>query len=318
MKTIRRILAFALVLMLTMSLGVNAVAADAKYQLTRDFVSQVSGVEGLSCTIGDVVSDSTGNYELVKIDYQGDLSAYTSHITLLFAEDGSEAQLYMYNLINFSEEKLNEKFGSSAKNSMNAGDADGSLEERIRAAADEKLALLTSQYGVTNIDYAVVIDGQVITGNSRHFIIKDVSSLMTMAEQQLTNVSAVSEYGSIGAMIVLSAVVAVILGLIASSNVKRQRRKLGIMKGMGYTSKDLMKQIAIKTMPVTIVSVIIASFAAKYVYSTFWLMAFGVVGELNIPLTIIAGVVLVTFCYAVTYISAGKIKAISVTELMTE
>lgn len=216
------------------------------------------------------------------------------------------------------EEKLNEKFGTSAKDSMNAGDADGSLEKRIRAVADEKLALLTSQYGVTNIDYAVVVDGQLITGNSRHFIIKDVSSLMTLAEQELTNVSAVSEYGSIGAMIVLSVVVAVILGLIASSNVKRQRRKLGIMKGMGYTSKDLMKQIAIKTMPVTIVSVIIASFAAKYVYSVFWLMAFGVVGELNIPLTIIADVVLVAFCYAVTYISAGKIKTISVTELMTE
>ena len=42
------------------------------------------------------------------------------------------------------------------------------------------------------------------------------------------------------------------------------------------------------------------------------------VGELNIPLTIIADVILVAFCYAVTYISAGKIKAISVTELMTE
>ncbi|MBQ5331336.1 MAG: FtsX-like permease family protein, partial [Oscillospiraceae bacterium] len=177
---------------------------------------------------------------------------------------------------------------------------------------------LTSQYGVTNIDYAVVIDGQVIAGNSRHFIIKDVSSLMTLAEQSLTNVSAVSEYGSIGAMIVLSVVVAVILGLIASSNVKRQRRKLGIMKGMGYTSKDLMKQIAIKTMPVTIFSVIIASFAAKYVYSAFWLMAFGAYGELNMPLTIIADVVLVAFCYAVTYISAGRIKTISVTELMTE
>ena len=108
MKTIRRILAFTLVLMLTMGLGVNAFAADAKYQLTRDFVSQVSGVEGLSCTIGDVVSDSTGNYELVKVDYEGELSAYTSHITMLFAEDESEVQLYMYNLINFSEDKLNE------------------------------------------------------------------------------------------------------------------------------------------------------------------------------------------------------------------
>ena len=216
------------------------------------------------------------------------------------------------------EEKLNERFGSTAKDSVNAANAGGSLEERIRAAADEKLALLTSQYGVTNIDYAVVVDGQLITGNSRHFIIKDVSSMMTLAEQSLSGVSTVSKYGSIGAMLVLSAVVAVILGMIAVSNVKRQRRKLGIMKGMGYTSKDLMKQIAIKTMPVTIVSVIIASFAAKYVYSTFWLMAFGSVGELNIPLTIIADVVLVVFCYAVTYISAGRIKAISVTELMTE
>ncbi len=216
------------------------------------------------------------------------------------------------------EEKLNEKFGTFAKDSVEAGNVSGTLEERIRAAADEKLALLTSQYGVTNIDYAVVVDGQLITGNSRHFIIKDVFSLMTLAEQELTNVSAVSEYGSIGAMIVLSVVVAVILGLIASSNVKRQRRKLGIMKGMGYTSKDLMKQIAVKTMPVTIVSVIIASFAAKYVYSAFWLMAFGAYVELNIPLTIIADVILAAFCYAVTYISAGKIKAISVTELMTE
>lgn len=216
------------------------------------------------------------------------------------------------------EEKLNEKYGSSAKDSINAEGKDGTLEERIRAAADEKLALLTSQYGVTNIDYAVVIDGQVITGNSRHFIIKDVSSFMTLAEQSLSGVSTVSKYGSIGAMLVLSAVVAVILGIIASSNVKRQRRHLGIMKGMGYTSKDLMKQIAIKTMPVTIVSVIIASFAAKYIYSAFWLMAFGSVGELNIPMTIIADVILVVFCYAVTYLSAGKIKAISVTELMTE
>ncbi len=216
------------------------------------------------------------------------------------------------------EEKLNEKYGSSAKDSINAEGKDGTLEERIRAAADEKLALLTSQYGVTNIDYAVVIDGQVITGNSRYFIIKDVSSFMTLAEQSLSGVSTVSKYGSIGAMLVLSAVVAVILGIIASSNVKRQRRRLGIMKGMGYTSKDLMKQIAIKTMPVTIVSVIIASFATKYIYSAFWLMAFGSVGELNIPLTIIADVILVVFCYAVTYLSAGKIKAISVTELMTE
>ena len=232
------------------------------------------------------------------------------NIVSVYLEDGVTMEQF--------EEKLNERFGRSAKDSVSAVGSAGTLEERIRAAADEKLALLTMQYGVTNIDYAVVVDGQVITGNSRQFIIKDVSSLMTLAEQSFTGIATVTKYGIPGIMLMLTAVVAVILGLIASSNVKRQRRRFGIMKGMGYTSQDLMKQIALKTMPVTIVSVIIASFAAKYVYSLFWLLVFGSVCELNIPLTIIADVILVVFSYAVTYFSAGKIKTISVTELMTE
>ena len=256
-----------------------------------------------------MMNNGTGLY-LTSEGYRRACPDASPNIVSVYLEDGVTMEEF--------EEKLNEKYGRSTKDSLNAGDASGTLEERIQAAADEKLALLTSQYGVTNIDYAVVVDGQVITGNSRHFVIKDVSSLMTLAEQAMGGVAAVSEIGAIGATVVLSAVVAVILGLIASSNVKRQRRKLGIMKGMGYTSKDLMKQIALKTMPVTIVSVIIASFAAKYVYSAFWRMAFGAAGELDMPLTIIADVILVAFCYAVTYISAGKIKAISVTELMTE
>jgi hypothetical protein len=47
-------------------------------------------------------------------------------------------------------------------------------------------------------------------------------------------------------------------------------------------------------------------------------MSNGVIGNINIPLTVIASIVLVVFCYAVTYFCAGKVKEISVTELMTE
>ncbi|MBP0972313.1 MAG: FtsX-like permease family protein, partial [Oscillospiraceae bacterium] len=113
-------------------------------------------------------------------------------------------------------------------------------------------------------------------------------------------------------------VVAVILGLIVFSSVKRQRKSLGILKGMGYSSRDLRRQMALKIMPVTIVSVIIASVLTGYVYSAFWMMAFSAVGTVTIPVIVIADVVLVAFCYVVTYLCAGKIKSISVTELMTE
>ena len=212
------------------------------------------------------------------------------------------------------QEQLDAKFGRN----QTPDPADTSLEARVRAAADEKMQELVAHYGVTNADYAVVVGDTVIKGNSRQFLIKDVLSLMGLAKESMSAVSNITRYGSTVLAAVLAAVVAVILGLIVSSSVKRQRKSLGILKGMGYSSKDLRRQVALKIMPVTIVSVIIASVLTGYVYSAFWMMAFSAVGTVTIPVIVIADVILVAFCYLVTYLCAGKIKAISVTELMTE
>ena len=48
--------------------------------------------------------------------------------------------------------KLTALYGASAKDTAYEQSAQGSLEERIRAKADEKMAVLISQYGVTDID----------------------------------------------------------------------------------------------------------------------------------------------------------------------
>ena len=71
-------------------------------------------------------------------------------------------------------------------------------------------------------------------------------------------------------------------------------------------------------MPVTGISVIIAAVLTKYIYGSFWLTMFGNAVTISLPVTVITGIALVAFCYAVTYVCAGKVKAISVTELMTE
>ena len=124
-------------------------------------------------------------------------------------------------------------------------------------------------------------------------------------------------FTGIGA-VAIGIVVAVILGIIAASNVKKRRKDLGIMKSLGYSSKDLMKQIVISIMPITIVSVILASFAAIAVNKIFWFLSFGVPMKTNIPVLILTDLALIVFTFVVTYIGAGKIKKISVTELMTE
>lgn len=215
-------------------------------------------------------------------------------------------------------DKLTTLYGASAKDTAYAQSAQGSLEERIRAKADEKMAVLISQYGVTDVDYAIRIGDTIISGNSSHFVIKEISSMKDFLKSQMESIAAVTKTFSFCAVIFIAVVVAVILGIIAASAVKRQRRELGIMKSMGYTSRDLMIQLTLRILPVTILSSCIAAVLSVWVQRAFWMAAFGVQIPESLPLIIGTTAALVLFCLIVTYISAGSIRKISVTELMTE
>ena len=215
-------------------------------------------------------------------------------------------------------DKLTALYGASAKDTAYAQSAQGSLEERIRAKADEKMAVLISQYGVTDVDYAIRIGDTIISGNSSRFVIKEISSMKDLTKSQMESIAAVTKTFSFWAVIFIAVVVAVILGIIAVSAVKRQRREFGIMKSMGYTSRDLMIQLTLRILPVTIISSCIAAVLSVWVQRAFWMAAFGVQIPESLPLIIGTAAALVLFCLIVTYISAGSIRKISVTELMTE
>ncbi len=214
--------------------------------------------------------------------------------------------------------KLTALYGASAKDTAYEQSAQGSLEERIRAKADEKMAVLISQYGVTDVDYAIRIGDTIISGNSSRFVIKDISSMKDLAKSQMESIAAVTKTFSFWAVIFIAVVVAVILGIIAASAVKRQRRELGIMKSMGYTSRDLMIQLTLRILPVTIISSCIAAVLSVRVQRAFWMAAFGVQIPESLPLMIGTATALVFYCLIVTYVSAGGIRKISVTELMME
>lgn len=216
------------------------------------------------------------------------------------------------------EDKLTALYGASAKDAAYAQTAQGSLEERIKAKADEKMAVLISQYGVTDVDYAIRIGDTIISGNSSRFVIKEISSMKDLAKSQMESIAEVTKTFSFWAAIFIAVVVAVILGIISVSAVKRQRREFGIMKSMGYTSRDLMIQLTLRILPVTIISTCVAAVLSVRVQRAFWMAAFGVQIPESLPLVIGTAAALVLFCLIATYVSAGSIRKISVTELMTE
>ena len=216
------------------------------------------------------------------------------------------------------ERQITGVYGASAQDAAEAASQGGTLEDRIRSAADAQMATLISRYGVTDIDYAIVIGDQVITGRSSGFVIKEMNSFLELSKSQMEPIANMFKVFCGAGAIFVSIVVAAILAIIAASNIRRQRKDLGIMKSMGYTSKDLMKQLALSMLPTTVVSSAISIVIGSIVYKLFWLAGFGCINNPNLPILIITAVLLIVFCYIVTYLAAGKIKQVSVTELMTE
>ena len=118
MKAITRILCSALVVVFIFSLGGSVFAAEPQAQVTKDFIDLIDTVDGITYTVGDPVEASDGTYDIVRIRYEGELSEYSSNVSVLFQQDGSEAQLMMYRLIYFNEEDLADVL--AAVNDVNA------------------------------------------------------------------------------------------------------------------------------------------------------------------------------------------------------
>jgi sulfur carrier protein ThiS len=216
------------------------------------------------------------------------------------------------------EKKVSDLFGGNAEASLSAETAGDSEEERIRAVAEKKIAALLTEYGVNGVDYAVNIDGKVIKGNSYHYAIKDMMSFRDLMKSQLGTLAEAVKAASVAASVIVFLVVAVILNIVTSSLVKKKRKDLGIMKGLGYSSGDLMTQLAWSIMPTVIAGTLAASITGNLELAFFGDMAFGIDLSAGIILTAAADILLILFCYLIIRLGAGKIKKISVNELITE
>ena len=262
----------------------------------------ITGIVGTMMNGGSIIYMTNDGYERLNINASEDaLKVYP-------AEGVSHEEL---------EKAIKEHFGGTAKEVAGAGDGTDD-EAKIREAAAAKIGVLLNQYGVTNVDYAVQIGDKLIKGNSRGIAIKDIISYDGITKTQMDPIAKATKTFTIIALILIAVIVAVLLMIITSNDVRRQRQDLGIMKAIGYSSKDLMKQLAIKYLPVIIFGTVVATVCAIKFNQAFWAGAFATIAETSIPVIIITDVLIVLFCYIVTYISAGKVRKISVTELMTE
>lgn len=263
--------------------------------------------------VSGIIPEASNGLINVYLTHEGYLSLVpndTPNLINVYLEEGVDRSEFERNLYGL--------YGASVAEMAEASAEGSTLEERIRNAADEQMAVLLERYGVTDVDYAIRIGDQLITGQSSVFRIRDIQSYFDQIATQVTPMAKAIKAFVIGMAIFVGMIVAVILSILSFSNVRRQRKDLGIMKSMGYSSKDLMKQLAVSMLPSTIVSTAAGAVLGVFINHFFWLYIMGSIIEASIPLVIVTAVLIVLFSYAVTYFAAGRVKKVSVTELITE
>ncbi len=191
------------------------------------------------------------------------------------------------------------------------------LEERIRSQADSKMAELMNSYGVTHIEYAVQVGDTMISGGSSGFQISSVCDLAEILETQMGAVFSTVCLAAKAGVVVIAAVVLIIIVMMMEQTVRRQRRELGIMLGLGYTTRELMLQLTCRIMPAAAAAVILGTALGTAAVSAVFRTMIGTV-LLPLPLILASAVIMTVFCFGCAYIGAGRIRKISVTELMTE
>ena len=287
----------------------RTVADNLGYEIGDSIILRGKGIEksyiitGYTNTINDTV--------LITLDGLNRITPVSEHgMTNVYLKEGTDLDAF--------RKKIEERYGSSTKNLLKEPSPDGTVEERIRAKAEQQMAVLESEYGVTSANYAIKIGDKMITGGTSKLRLMEITTLDSLIESFIGPISRLSEIFSLIITIVVAIIISVILNFLIDSTIRKQRKEFGIEKAMGYTSRNIKKQIVSRIMPIAVPAIIAAVFITIPITEQFEIIAFGGGAEPRYWLLIPAAVAIMVYVYASAYLSAGKVKKVSVTELMTE
>ena len=212
---------------------------------------------------------------------------------------------------------LMQTYGRSVADTRKSDGSGETAEERLSAEADRLIAEYLANHGADHIEYSIQIGDKTITGSSDSFAIKNVQSLGHIMQTQIGGIFSTISLTAWSLMGIAAVVSAIIIIALMEQTVRRQRKELGIMLGLGYTTKELMVQLAMRIMPAVIAAIILGTVGAAAVFQAAMNFLVGTT-PINILMMIVTVIIMILFCFGCAYVGAGRIKKISVTELMTE
>lgn len=231
----------------------------------------------------------------------------------------SAVEIYLEDKTNQAEFQtiLMQTYGRSVADTRKTESIGDTTEERLSAEAERLIAEYLANHGADHIEYSIQIGDKTISGSSESFAIKNVQNTEHVVQTQIGGIFSTISLTSWSLMGIAASVSAIIIIAIMEQAVRRQRKELGIMLELGYTTKELMVQLAMRIMPAVIVAIILGIVGAVTMFHAAMDVMVGTT-LINIPMMIVTIIIMILFCFGCAYVGAGRIKKISVTELMTE
>jgi len=143
-------------------------------------------------------------------------------------------------------------------------------------------------------------------------------------ESMMTSMSGIFSAVAAGIIAVTAFVVVLVLYMVIKTTILQTKRELGIQKAVGFTTFQLMNQIALNMTPKILLGVIAGAFAGYFGLNPIMLALMSGMGivkaKLPVPLTetIMICLVLVAFAYCVSMLIARRIRKISAYSLVME
>ncbi|MCR5251398.1 MAG: ABC transporter permease [Lachnospiraceae bacterium] len=213
-------------------------------------------------------------------------------------------------------ELLRERYGKEIAEYKDDEVQGETTEEKIRAMADKKMAEAMTEQGVSYMEYAICVGDRVISGSTSLMKIKTLTFEREEMEE-IADMLLVSFAGIAVIMMFVSAMVVIlILSILMASTIRRQYKELGIMKGLGYTSRELKFQLAFRIVPVAFLAVILGTVLSLLLIEV--VNAYVCKVAVTAFTVMILDIAVLFYCFVCAYISARRIKKISVYELISE
>ncbi|BCZ47709.1 hypothetical protein psyc5s11_37760 [Clostridium gelidum] len=286
-----------------------------------DTVTVRSGGYGGKYIITGFMQTTSGFGKISLINNEGIkriMPGYSKRTINVYLNEGVDEQSFI--------KEVNKKYGKSTSEAALGSQVSGDDEySKVKKIAEEKVANLLKLYNVDSVDYALMVDGKiVVSGNSNIYKIEKITNMKTQLGNQLgsmsTTISSLSKIIAVATMVII----ALILSFMIKAMIIKRKVEFGTFKAIGYTTKELMIQIALSFMPTAILGTIIGTIVGYLAVNPLLTIALHSIGisqfETTINVMALIGVIIliIGFTFLVAMVEAYKVKKISVYELLTE